>query len=217
MDNIQDLTSLPIERKKLKDWIKLENMRGKIKESLKAGDPEDFSFRIINYVSFAYNFPIEEIENRFWYDIAMMYDNACLINDIRIKIPMLLYPIKQDESKEVSYNFDYEEREWFVILNTFCKNYGWTIREVEEMDVDDAFPLLQEIRLQSQFEKEFIYSLSEIAYPYDENRKLHIFKPLERPEWMKEVVKVLPPKKTKIRKDMLPVGLIIRSPGNVDN
>ena len=119
--------------------------------------------------------------------------------------------IKKDGVLEKSYAWDYPERTWYVFLNQFSRNYSWTIEYIENLDVDDAIALLQEMNITEQLEREFYYSLSEIAYPYNEARKVGVFRPMERPEWMREFVKVLEPRKTKIRKDFMPVGLIIRS------
>ena len=79
---------------------------------------------------------------------------------------------------------------------------------IEILDIDTAIGLYQEISIDDQFEKEWEWSLSEIAFPYNQSTKKQEYKPLERPEWMLPISpKQLPT--MKMRKDMMPVGNIV--------
>ena len=205
-----------ITRKKFKQWFMLDELKGNILDCIHSGDNK-FSEYIIEYVRMAFDLEDSTMLSELpWWEIAVAFERASLANLTKLKLPMLLKKgdEKKKDIKEVTYAWDYPERTWYFILHQFIYNYGWTIDTVENLDVDDALALLQEINISDQLNKEFYYSISEIAYPYDEARKLNVFKPMERPEWMKEFVKVLPPKKVKILKSMMPVGLIIGSPKN---
>jgi hypothetical protein len=62
--------------------------------------------------------------------------------------------------------------------------------------------------LEEQLDKEWTYSLSEIAFPYNSSTKKSEYKPLDRPEWMLPISpKQLPV--IKMRKDMMPMGNIV--------
>jgi len=204
-----------ITRKKFKQWFMLDDLKGKVLDCFHSDDNK-FSEYIIEYVKMAYE--IEDstmLSDLPWWEIADAFSRASIVNLTTLQLPMLLKrEVKKKDIKEVTYAWDYPERAWYFILHQFLYNYKWIPETVENLDVDDALALLQEINISDQLEKEFLYSLSEIAYPYDKARKLNVFKPMERPEWMKEFVKILPPKKVKIRKDMMPVGLIIGSGRN---
>lgn len=200
-----------IERKRLKQWIMLEDLELKIIEEFKSNNFKSFAEAIIQYVCIAYDIEDDSIlVDLPWWEVVYAYENSKRVNSLKIAIPMMLKANRAGKPYlEKTYSWDYPGRTWYVILNRFTKNYGWSIEYIEKMDIDDAIALLQEIEINEQLDREFIYSLSEIAYPYDSNRKVGVFKPLERPVWMREYAKVLEPKKTKIRKDMMPVGLII--------
>lgn len=200
-----------IERKGLKQWIMLEDLELKIIEEFKSNNFKPFAEAIIQYVCIAYDIEDNSIlVDLPWWEVVYAYENSKRVNSLKIAIPMMLKANRAGKPYlEKTYSWDYPGRTWYAILNRFTKNYGWNIEYIEKLDIDDAIALLQEIEINEQLDREFIYSLSEIAYPYDSNRKVGVFKPLERPVWMREYAKVLEPRKTKIRKDMMPVGLII--------
>ena len=204
-----------IERKKLKMWIQLEDLKSKLYQDFSNSNFKSFSETIIQYLNIAYDLEDSTmLADLPWWEIAGAFEKAKIINIPKLKIPMIMTRIKKDGVLEKSYAWDYPERTWYVFLNQFSRNYSWTIEYIENLDVDDAIALLQEMNITEQLEREFYYSLSEIAYPYNEARKVGVFKPMERPEWMREFVKVLEPRKTKIRKSFMPVGLIIGSKQN---
>jgi hypothetical protein len=93
-------------------------------------------------------------------------------------------------------------------LNLFAKHYGWDEESIGAMDIDSALGLYQELLMDEQFEHEWQWSLSEIAFPYNSATKKQEYKPLQRPEWMLPLSPTQLPV-IKIRKDMLPMGNII--------
>jgi hypothetical protein len=78
---------------------------------------------------------------------------------------------------------------------------------IAELEVEDAFALLQEIETDKQLEREWAWQTNELAYPYNKDTKKSDFHPLPRPAWMR--IKAGPPPKTRIPKKMMPVGNII--------
>lgn len=145
-----------------------------------------------------------EWDKVFWGDFVNVYSKAVMEN-----LPRLRFPILEENKKEIiRFPWEYQGRAWFFWLNLFASNYGWSEESVSEMDIDSALGLYQEILVDSQFQKEWEWSLSEIAFPYNSSTKKQEYKPLARPNWMlPETPKELP--KVKIRRDMLPVGNII--------
>jgi hypothetical protein len=114
------------------------------------------------------------------------------------------------ESKPV--DWDYDGRTWAYYSHLLAKAYGWTLEYVAEMDVNEALAHLQEIMTDDHLEKEFTYSLSEVAYPYNKSTKTSNFKPMTKPYWMRPPMKQIPT--YKIRRDMLPQGRIVDLAGN---
>jgi len=66
-----------------------------------------------------------------------------------------------------------------------------------------------------QLEKEWEWSLSELAYSYNSSTKKSEFKELPRPDWMdgKEIEEI---KLIKIPKSMMPVGQVVRMDGTTE-
>ena len=202
-----------IKRKRLKEWVILDDLRIEIIKNFKDNQPKPFADNTIRYVSIAYDIEDNKMLSELpWFEIAYAYAKATVTNRPTINLPMIMYSEKKSDVLEKKYNWEYFGRTWYFFLHSLSSAYGWSIETVENLDVDDALALIQEILIDEQMDKEFQYSLSEIAYPYDDARKLNVFRPMERPLWMREVVKVLAPKKIKIRKDMMPMGLVIGSP-----
>ena len=138
-----------------------------------------------------------------WFEIREVFFLCLEKNRITKEFPIL----KQRPRKKEEFAWDYEGRDWFYWLNLFASAYGWRIGEVEELDIDEAIGLMQEIEVERQFEREFHHGLSEIAYPYDKASKKSKFVPLQRPSWMRKI----PDTKKLIRripKRLIPVGLV---------
>ena len=78
---------------------------------------------------------------------------------------------------------------------------------IGDLHVVEAFAKIQEIVVDEQLDREFIYGLSEVAYRYDKASKSSKFVPLPRPVWMRP--KIEPVKKVLIPAAMLPMGVVM--------
>ena len=87
-----------------------------------------------------------------------------------------------------------------------AKAYGWTEEYISNLEIETGLALIQEAIVDDQLNKEWEWSLTEIAYEYDKGSKTSKFRALPRPDWMGGGKK--PPKKTTMLKVMLPVGYI---------
>ena len=187
-------------RSGLKKWLELENLKAKIFDA--AGSSLEFAQGIINYLSVALCIPTEKLEEVAWYEIAEAYATINEINNLKFKFPLL----KEPSSKE-KYPWEYDGRSWYLWANILAKAYGWSLEYIAELDPDDGVALLQEILTDDQLEKEWQWSLSEIAYPYNPDTKKSEFKNLPRPVWMQKEIRK-PVKQIKIPASMLPVGIV---------
>lgn len=202
----------PVIRSKLRAWLQLEDIRSDILDAARVGDKDKFVSSMYSYVSTAFSIPVEELSECFWAEITRAYllvhnENAPNLNLPLIK-PKASRPTPALEKVD---GWEYPGRTWYFWLNTFSRNYGWSIEYIAELNVDDAFSLIQEIFVDEQLDREWQWSLSENSVSYDASTKKTKFNPLSRPDWMKpisEVMRDIP--KVKIRSSEMPVGLIYR-------
>jgi hypothetical protein len=112
------------------------------------------------------------------------------------------YQTKQEKVEELSWN--YNGRMKHYLIHILAKTYGWDDTYIKKLSVETALSYIQEIFVDDQLDKEFVYSLSEVAYPYNKSTKKSEFHPLPRPVWMQKEIKEV--KKIKMLRSMLPVG-----------
>jgi hypothetical protein len=198
----------PLVRSKLRAWLVLEDFYSKIIEAAEKGNREEFVSSFYSYVSTAFSIPAEELQSCPWYEVTRAFREIYLIN-----IPSLDFPIlrrkMEEKGKNKKIEWEYPGRTWYIWLHLISKEYGWDINYIENMLPDDGIALLQEILLDDQLDKEWEWSLTELAYSYDANTKTSKFIPLERPEWMRpnKVAKV---EKVKVRASELPIGIVLK-------
>ena len=190
----------------LRKWLQLENLRSEIVRAVEGKDRQSLSEKAYLYLSTALPVSKDMLESLPWYEVLSTLFTIYDLNTPSLEFPMLL--VHSKTKGEIGW--DYEGRDWYTWAHMLAHEYGWTIQYIEFLEINDAIGLLQEILSEHQFEREWQWGLSEMAYPYDENTKKSNFKPLPRPEWMQTVQKVEEPKKVKIRIDMLPVGNVIK-------
>lgn len=193
----------PLVRHKLKAWLILEDLYIKILKAAEEGDGEGFISFLYSYLSAAFDVP--EIEYS-WYEIARAFTTNHNHNRPSINFPILR--LAKEKKEFLENGWEYPERTWFMWMHLLAGKYGWSIEYIANLEIDNAIALLQEILVDAQLDKEFQWSMSEIAYPYNEATKKSKFQPLDRPEWMQPVSKEV--QKVKIRASELPVGLVLR-------
>lgn len=183
-------------------WLTLENLKSSILEA--AGDGS-FPDKVYSYLSAALEVPIEKLERESWESTVL----TLLKNQSKpIDVPIL----KNAPTNLKPVDWEYEGRTWFYYAHILSSAYGWSLEYIAELDPAEAMSLIQEIFTDDQLEKEFNYSLSELAYQYDKNTKKSNFKPMKRPYWMRPLAPT-EVKKVRIRRDMLPQGRIIDMSG----
>lgn len=126
-----------------------------------------------------------------------------LLNEWQWDLPWMLEP-GNPEHKPPAY--EYEDRTWAWWVHKLASRYGWTRSEIFELWPEEAAAYLQEIFVSEFNETDQARSLSELAYKYDKAAKTSRFMPTPRPGWM---VGMEPPKRRKVRKDAIPVGVVI--------
>lgn len=195
-------------RPRFEKWIKLETLRSNVIEAV---GTDTFTLKINRYVSTALSIPEPIIEKLFWMDTIITFYELVSRNVPTIKLP-LLQPSKP--TRDDSLSWDYEGRSYYTWLHLLAKEYGWTIEYVNNLNVDHVMALIQEVLTEQQLEKEFQWSMSEIAYQYNKTTKTSKFVPLTRPYWM--LPKPQEIKIVKMPKMYMPVGNIVDVSGMAD-
>ena len=202
-----DLT-IPLVQSRLRVWLELETFHKDVNEAAGTKDREKFVTSIYSYVSAAFSVPVDKLEQCAWYEVSQAFVAQTNINIPSKKFPIFRERIEKENHEATVNGWDYADRDWYVWLHLLAKEFGWSIGYIENLHIEDGIALLEEIIVNAQLEKEFQWSMAEIAYQYNENTKQSKFVPLDRPEWMNPIPK--PVKKVKIRIADLPVGLVLK-------
>jgi hypothetical protein len=191
-------------RYKLRAWLKLDAVREKLVDAIDAKNIDGVATSLCSFVSIASN--VSDVSQLPWYEVANAFLSVENENKLNYQFALLRTSKKHVDNPA----WEYEGRQWYWWNNILSTKYSWTPEYIAEMDIDDATGLLQEILVDEQMQREWQWSLTEIAYPYNENTKKSNFKPLDRPEWMMNILPESMPKiqTMKIRKDMFPVGIV---------
>jgi hypothetical protein len=206
-------TTFTVTRSKFKSWIELEEIREKIFHSIEIEDTDDIGTYILLYVSIALGVEVDSTLP--WKEVAAAYG---VIVSMNFNIKLLPFMKAQKKRIEDERNvWDYPGRLWYSYSHKMLSEYNWKLSDVAELDVDDAFALIQEILVSEQLNREWEWTLSEKSVGYDEASKKSKFIELPRPDWMMPIPK--PPKKMKMPKFMMPKGNVIRftDDGKVEN
>lgn len=192
-----------IERATLYRWLQLEEIKERIFLAAEKRDKQELVDNFFDYLSTATN--TDEWSDVDWLEIYHTFLDIEKKNKPTKPFPILIQSGKNDEE-----GWTYRGRLWYYWLNRLASAYGWGIEQIKNLDIDDAIGLLQEVLIDEQREQDFIWRTSEIAYQYNETTKKSTFKPLDKPEWMKNTKKYKKPEKTTIRKDFMPLGMVMR-------
>ncbi len=194
------------ERASLYKWLQIEEIKENLFSAVEESRHDDFLTHLYRYLSTA-----EDVE-RDWSEFPWLRIRDIFLEIEETNAPTKPFPILRS-AKESESTWGYEGRTWYFWLNLFSYNYGWSIDYIKRLDIDDAIGLLQEILLGEQGDRDFIWSTTEVAYEYNKSTKKSTLKLLDRPEWMRNsfssTVKEPKKKKTRIRRDFLPVGRIV--------
>lgn len=186
-------------------WCNLEDFKAQIGRA-KVGS---VSSLIYSYLSIA--LPISFIFKKLpWYTTLKWFSAVGEKQRPNIKLPIL--DEHPPSKKEEIVSWDYDGRTWHFYSNLLASRYGWDLEYISNLTVEEALGKIQEILIDMQIDKEFQYSLSEVAYPYNKQTKKNEYKALERPYWMKPVLKK-EVKKIKIHKMFVPQGIVEDSGG----
>jgi hypothetical protein len=186
-------------------FLKLEDIKHKIFQAAKRKE-ETFPDLVVSYISAAFLIPKILLKNLRWDIVLLLFSLASTKSAPKVSIP-ILKPNKEKSEKAV---WDYEGRGYAMYVHIIASKYGWTQKYIDNLDVDIALALVQEIITDEQLDREFLWSMSDKNYIYNYQTKTSKANPLDRPYFMK--VEVQAPKKIMIPKSLMPQGLVHYAP-----
>lgn len=197
---------------RLGNFFILRTIKADFFDSIRTGDREKFKRTLVDTIKLQTGKPVQENENLF-----RLLSNVLQIfrfNEFENPPVALVPPPKssRENPDKKTDRWEYKGQYMAEWIDHFARNYGWSLEQILDLDIDVAALLLQEILLENQFKKEWEYNLSELAYQYDENTKKSHHKPLKRPYWMNPAADA-EIKKTKLLRSMLPIGVVIDATG----
>lgn len=197
-----------VEQKRLREWISLSEILISLGDAVEHRDRDGIADSLCLYVSTAFHLDKGSIDDLPWLEISSAFNDIYKENSIDLSHIAFTRGEQKVEKKEI---WDYPGRMWWVWVHDFAKQFGWDIEYIANLDVLEAFSLLQEILLDQQFTKEWEWTLSEYSLKYDKNTKKSEPNPLPKPDWMKITPKAMiePIKKIDVPEGMIPVGNII--------
>jgi hypothetical protein len=196
-------------KRTLKTWLLLESLQERIREVIKKnGNPGEL---IIAYNGIGLG--KKPKHPRFWWNELTIYAELGKRFSPRVAFPIFRRSPQLEKRgkkpKRLDEPWEYAEREWYYWLYLFGKHFGWDEERIADLDIETGIALYQEIGVGEQLDREWRWSMSEIAYPYNKDTKKSEFHPYPRPTWMLSDV-VLKPPKIKMRREYWPVGNVVK-------
>jgi hypothetical protein len=157
---------------------------------------------IFAYLEAAVGADRDSFEHATWIEVADAYSMALRAN--RLPHADRLALVNSPGGKPP--RWDYEGRDLVGWVDLFARAYGWTKEYVCDLYPEEAIALSQEIMAHDYSEHRFFHSLSEVNYYVERGSNRRRYVDLDPPFWM---VAHVGPKKTRMRKDSIPLGNVI--------
>jgi hypothetical protein len=184
--------------------VRLEEQKNKILRAVEESSDE-FPNHLFDFLSTALHFPSHYFRRASWVNVVKAFYVSLTHNTHRTELS-LFRPSTSKNEKQENMAWDYDGRSLHLYSHLLAKEYGWKLEYIYNLKLDYALPLIQEILLEEQLEKEFQWTMSERSAYYDDKSKTTKMNPLPRPEWMTKVKELKELKITKTPTNMLPVG-----------
>lgn len=203
-----------IKRSRLGKYLDLLTQRDRLDKAVEKGEAPEIASGLYEYLRISLpDLDRETFESAPWFEVIQMFAVNADINLIPHADQYAIISVDGgDESDGVPW--DYPGRSGIVWKHLLAGAYGWPLGEIDDLWPEQAIRFLMEILSDEFSDKEFVHSLSELAYEYNESTKKSSYRPLRRPLWMVEGAEVSREERkksliTKIRRDFLPVGNVI--------
>jgi len=188
---------------KFYSWAVLEDVVANISRAVDGGNITEFPKLVMQYISTALHISNIVLQRLPWKVTIFLFSIARELNS-PTKIPLLTSGNSKMKDKEVGW--EYSGRNWNYWAHLLAKEYGWSLEYIGNLSVDTALAHIQEVLTDEQLNREFLWGMSEVAYPYNSTTKQSKFNPLPRPYFMHENAPKI--RRVRIPKSMMPQGII---------
>lgn len=198
-----------VHRARLGVYLRQQEASSLLAAAGKSGDNGSIMRAINKYLEIAIpEITPQIVEDASWVEIATAISLIEIINRVEIDFALLRFAGEPEASTPVPW--EYEERLRYFWVHLLARSYHWTREEIENLWPEDALAFIQEILVHDQYDREFLHSISEIAYQYQPGTKSSKYVPLRRPLWM--VLREEHPK-VKLHRDLMPIGVVVYPEG----
>jgi len=160
---------------------------------------------ICQFLAAALDSPVEDLNKLPWMEVMEAFSKIQSVNDPSWRVPMLKNR-KTDGKRREPVPWMYIGGEWYYYRHVFSSIYGWDEDYIANLEIEEAFAMMQEIEAERQLEKEWEYLLSDRSVEFDPKTKTSHLRPYARPLWMQADIKK--PGKVRMLRSMMPVGVI---------
>lgn len=182
-------------------WVRLEEQKNKILRAVEESSDE-FPNHLFDFLSTALRFPSRYYRKAKWINIVKAF--YLTVSHNSYKTQLALFEATKEKKKDDTMSWDYDERSLHLYSHLLAKEYSWKLEYIYNLKLSHALPLIQEILLDDQLEKEFQWTMSDRSSYYDDKSKTAKANPLPRPSWMQKHID--PQKELKVTK--IPVGMM---------
>lgn len=179
--------------------MELELQKNKILKAVEESN-DDFPDHLFAYLSTALHLSSKHYRKASWEKVVKAFYKTIKMTQCQIVLP--IFSPSKEKLKEEPWH--YENRDWHSYVHMLSKNYGWTIEYISNLKVEEALAKIQEILIDEQLEKEFLWTMSERSAYYDDKSKVMKMNPLPRPHWMSKHID--PAKELTVHK--IPTGMM---------
>lgn len=146
-----------------------------------------------------------------WHEIFDAYDKI----DRQNQIPGLedfAILIQRATKRGRTEAWHYPGRTPNIWIHIIANVYHWSREEILNLWPEEAVAYIQEIQAEKFRERNFLHSLSSVAYNYDKQSKKSKYVPLNMPGWMLSGIRNRINPLGKVHPKFIPVGKIVKSP-----
>ena len=198
-----------LRRVRFRLWAKLEDAKRACKQAVEDGNP-NFSHLLVDHLSTALYLKVD-FSKVFWVDTVKAFYKLHDVIPVVEGIPLIARGKDAPEAKKEPW--DYDTRRWYYYCSAIASRYGWSEKEIANLDVNDALAYVQEILTSQYLEREFVWSTTEVAYKYDKTKQVSKYEPLPKPYFMQLDIEAKHARDpVPIPKHLMPVGVVILPP-----
>ncbi len=197
-----------VHRARLGTYLLLQEALVDLRSAGKSGDNGSITRSLLAYLQVCIpSVDIGIFHQLSWLEIVTTIAEIEALNAVGVDFAVLR-DFGERGSKPVPW--EYSKRTRYLWVHLLASAYHWTREAIENLWPPEAIAFMQEIFAEDQYEREFLHSISEVAYQYDQATKKNKFVPLARPAWM--TLREKHPT-TRLIKELIPMGVVVYPEG----